>query len=367
MFLAPSLKVLADSSESATTETKGSEHATNTESGDQKSENSENQNEDADHDGIKDAQENAEERQLQHEFSKEEGKAKIESELKTGEKKNKFEFQLEAHEKVEFSFKFKSESSSADSQVEMKFEFRRLIEFLDNTTNPNNTLNAYDKLDTKVQELDFKTLTWKLDYNIVDISGSQVIKIVVNASQDSMLIQFTFFISPSYVNQSDYVITPNAVKFNVEISNFPFMNENSLLASEVKMKHQFEKPEEKKVEDETEDHKDGLAGEEQQLKFDNNSVGAYFSWAKTYLADGVNKTIIVSPVSSDSEEGSHAKMYFNFVHAVEYFWDPEVGVTRSTTSPYVQSLAGTSPGFEVLAIFIIPAIALISRIKKRNK
>ena len=269
---------------------------------------------------------------------------------------------MEAKEKVEFSFHFKSESSSSHTELQLKFEMRNLVEFVDNTTNPTNILNGYDKNDTTVQKIDFRQLAWHMAYTTHTVSNQTVYNIVVNATQNSMVVSYSFFISSGFVNQSNYMLTPNSVKFNVDIKNFPFKDQNSLLASEVQIRNEIHN---KQIENDTEDHQQGLSGPEQQLSFSNSSVGAFLSWAKTYLADGVNKTVIVSPVSSDSSEsGVYGKIYFNFAHANDIFWDPEVGVTRSSTAGILVS--SSSPGFEMIAILIIPGLALVSRTYKKK-
>ena len=58
----------------------------------------------------------------------------------------------------------------AYADIPEQSEFRRLVEFVDNTTNPNNTVNGLDNMDTVVQKIDFQSLTWKMVYssNTVD-------------------------------------------------------------------------------------------------------------------------------------------------------------------------------------------------------
>ena len=90
----------------------------------------------------------------------------------------------------------------------------------------------------------------------------------------------------------------------------------------------------------------------------------FLLWAKSYTADGVNKSIVVSPVTNDNNgEGTQAKMYFNFAQAKDIFWDPEVGVTRASSAAVI---ASSSPGFEMVAILILPGLAIISRISKKK-
>ncbi len=356
MLFAPSFKVLADGSESTSTGSHQSEQHSESQNTSDSGKNS-----DSNHNGIADSVEQENERQIQQDINTQDGSAQIQSQLKVGNVQNSFQFQLEAKDKVEFSFHFKSESSSSHTQVEMKFEIKNLIEFVDNTTNPSNVLNAYDSGDTLVQKINFESLTWNMAYTKNTISNQTVYNIVVNATQGSMVVTYSFFLTTGFVNHSNYMLTPNAVKFNVEIKNFPFKDQNSLLASEVQIKNQIQN---RQIENDTEDHKAGLAGPEQQLSFTNSSVGAFFSWAKSYLADGANKTVVVSPVTTENgDSGVYGKMYFNFAHANDIFWDPSVGVTRSSSSGII---ASSTPGFEVLAILILPGLALISRVHKKK-
>lgn len=354
-LLAPSAKVLADSSAGQTTEshnTEKSSESQHTSTGESSS--------DSNHNGVSDLQEKQDQRQVQQDVNTQDGQAQFQSELQSGSQKNSFQFQLEAKEKVQFSFHYKSESSNAQSQIEMKFEFRQLVEFIDNTSNVNNTVNGLDKMDTVVQSIDFQSLNWNMAYVKSTVGSQSVYNVNVTATQGNMLVEFSFYVSTGFVNQTDHLLTPNSVKFNVEIKDFPFQQSNSLLAAEVKIKNEVQNRE---IQNETEDHKAGLSGPEQQLSFDNNSVGAFFSWATSYTADGVNKTVVVSPVTSDhAEDGTQAKMYFNFAHANDIYWDPEVGVTRSSTTG-----SSSTPGFEFLAILVVPIVAILLRKKRISK
>jgi hypothetical protein len=293
---------------------------------------------DSDEDGVEDEREKADEREMKADFDSEENELKVESTLKSGESKNKFEFKIEANERVEFEFKFKKEASNVESEISTRFEFRDLTEFLDNTSNPNNFVNGFDDSDSVLQIIDLHDLNWTLVYNEQTINNVTIYNIVVSATLGSMVIEFTFFISSSYTLYVDNatLLQPSSVKFNVEISNFPFSDSNSMLAVQLKMKHETETENDEKIEDETEDEAEGLSlADEQQIKFSNSSVDSFFSWITTYEADGVNKTIVVSPVTDDDDGVSKRKMYFNFVQAQKLFWDPKVGVTRATTSLYV--------------------------------
>ena len=179
-----------------------------------------------------------------------------------------------------------------------------------------------------------------------------------------MAITFTFLITTGIVNQGNYTLTPNAIKFNVEIQNFPFKDPNSLLATQVLIKNRVQNTQ---IQNDTENHQKGYSGQEHQLSFNNNTVGAFFSWSTTYLADGVNKTVFVSPMTTytggEGEDGSYGSVYFIFAHAQDIFWDPQVGVTLASMTGI---LSTNTPGFEFIALAILPGVALISLIKKRK-
>ena len=347
LVLAPSLKVLADSSESQSTGT----HNTESQNTSDHSGNSDN--------GVSESEQQSNERQVQQDVNTHDGQAQIQSELKSGNNKNAFQFELQTHEKVEFAFSYKSSANNSQSEVQMKFELRRLVEFVDNTTNPNNTVNGLDNMDTIVQQIDFEQLVWNMSYTTNTVGNQTVYNIDVNATQGSMVISLTFFIATGFVNQNSHTLTPNTVKFNLQIVNFPFKQQNSLLAAEVQIKNNVEN---RQIENDTENHKAGLAGPEQQLSFANNSVGAFFSWSTTYVADGVNQTVVISPVTNSNEDGVQAKMYFNFVHANNIFWDPEVGVTLASMT------TSSAPGFDFVGfLLVVPVIALVSRKFKSSK
>lgn len=350
MLLAPSFKVLADGGESGSSS-----------DGQKSSDSGSSGSSDSNHNGVSNSVEQENERQIQQDVNTQDGQAQIQSQLKVGGVQNQFQFQLEAKDQVQFSFHYAAESSSAHTEVSLKFEIKNLIEFVDNTTNPSNVLNGYDSNDTVVQKINFENLNWNMTYAKNTVQGQTVYNLVVSATQGTMVVSYSFFLTTGFVNQSNYMLTPNAVKFNVDIKNFPYKDNKSLLASEVQIKNEIHN---RQVENDTEDHQAGLAGPQQQLSFANSSVGAFFSWAKQYSADGVNKTVVVSPVTTENGDGGvYGKIYFNFAHAQNIAWDPSVGVTRSSSSGIILS---STPGFEVVAILAIPGLVIISKMYKKK-
>lgn len=343
LLLAPAFKVLADTPDSQNT---GSDHT-----GTQSSDSAQNT-------------EHETERNVQSQVNTQNGEAQIQSEMQYGSIHNSFEFQLETHDQLQFSYNYKSSVNSTQTKVQMKFELRSLVEFIDNTSNPTNVLGALDAHDQIVQQINFHQIAWNMTYSKTTVSNQTIYNIVVNGSQGSMVITFTFLITTGIVNQGNYTLTPNAIKFNVEIQNFPFKDPNSLLATQVLIKNRVQNTQ---VETNTENHQKGYSGQEHQLAFNNNTVGAFFSWSTTYLADGVNKTVIVSPVTTtnngEGEDGSYGSVYFNFAHAQDIFWDPSVGVTLASMTGAIS----TSPGFEFIGILVLPLIALGTIIKKRKQ
>ncbi len=348
MLLAPAFKVMADSSGTQTSES----HQTGTESGN-------NSSNDSNNNGISDSQEKSDARQVSTEVNAQNGEAQIQSQLRNGTQKNSFEFHLETGDNLQFSFDYKSQANSTRTEVQMKFEFRSLIEFIDNTSNPTNIVNAFDSKDQIVQQIQFNQLTWHMFSSTTAVGNNTVYNIIVNGTYGSMVVTFSFFVSTGFVNEGTYTLTPNVVKFTVQIQNFPFKVSNSLLATQVQIKNQIQSTQ---IQTTTENHKDGFSGQEHQLSFANNTIGAFFSWATSYLANGVNNTVIVSPVTTvQGEEGVYGRMYFNFAHVNNILWDPQVGVTLASISGL-----STTPGFEFLGILVLPIIGLITIAKRRK-
>jgi hypothetical protein len=319
---------------------------------------------DDDKDGIDDEVEVKEERELEVELSDHE--AKIKSELKSGDNKNKIEVEIKSENEFEIDFRYKTESTQIEEDLRIFIEFKSLIEFVDDTTNVNNTVGGYDNSDTTVKEINFEDISWVLDMVTSDQAGQTLYTINVTGIHDGATITFLFYFATNFVVIDDStLLQPTAAKFDLIIENYSYDSSDSQLALLSKLKSKLES--EDKHED-TEDEEDGVSKhKETGLNFGDTDFLGFFTWVDEVTVDGVNESIVSSPVLDDDEDISNHKVYFSFPQGNKIVWDPKVGVSRDTTGTLL-SLPPSSqvPGFEVIPIVILPLIGLVALFNRRK-
>lgn len=305
---------------------------------------------------------------MKYELDEEDGKLKVESELKFGENKNKFEFELEAEDRLKFKFNFKNETENSEASVEMEYELRQIVEFEDNSTSGVNTNGGYDDGETVYNTIDFQDLFWSLKAASENQGGNTLYNVNATTSFGSAKLVVSFYFSSGYITKDGVQFNPNSVKWDLIISNYTFSSNSSALAFEVDIQHESESNEEVDL---TEDEKEQLTKhDESGIVYNNNSINAFFTWANTYTVDGTDRQVVISDMA-DSDDGidSSSKIYFNFEQGQEIYWDPKVGVTRESTSPYYSTSdpanSSSSVGFEFLPF--VSLIGLVSIVFTRRR
>ncbi len=301
----------------------------------------------------------------------------IESELKNGTNKDKVELQIKAHEDVEVKLKYKTESSTAEYKVEFRVEFREIIEYLDNDTTGSGYQPGVDTIVSRYRIGDH--LGNDINYTIQTINNAQVHIFEITTTDGVFTV--TFKLPEAVLNVSKgVVLTPNALKIDVEINNFPYQGSDTSLSllTKVKTKTKYE------MKDHTEHEDLGISANESELALPapDNSTAGFFSWAETASADGQTISVVnTRPLpdtgddgDEDHEAGEESRViYFSFiaVQPKNIYWDPKVGVL---TAHYLVSLlenvdAGGIFGFEfiaVLAAFGFVSVTVLQR-KYRRK
>jgi hypothetical protein len=149
--------ILADGSESPSEESSHQKISTGTQTTSQ-DEHSGSQSDDDDESEISDEIQHKEERNINIEINYEATEAHIKSELKNGDFKNLFEVTISAKDKIEVQFQYSSKNDQNESELQIEIEFRRIIEFIDNSSNINNIIGGYDSTDTVVKSFDFGSI-----------------------------------------------------------------------------------------------------------------------------------------------------------------------------------------------------------------
>ncbi|MFW9930565.1 MAG: hypothetical protein ACFFD1_14345 [Candidatus Thorarchaeota archaeon] len=336
------------------------------------------------HTDINTEVEHSSERNVNIQVDNESKQIQLESELRNNMSKNRIEFQLQAENSLQIEMNFKSETATNHSELGMAIEFRKVVEFIDNTSNSNNTVNGLDSTDKVVNSFDFGSINWSFDYTNKSVNNQTLYTISVTGMKDGATFQFVFYFATSFVQlDNNTILQPTAGKFDFNIKNYSYNTSTSQLALETKFKSELES---RNINHDTEDEHYNLTKlQESGINFGNSSYTGFFSWADQVNVDGVNSPVVISPVMNDDAEGAgQTKMYFSFAHGNNISWDPKVGVSMSTagiplaisttessliiSSPMTTNLGkSTTPGFEVFTLLSMTLLVGIVVNKRKTR
>lgn len=302
----------------------------------------------------------------QVEMEKENKKFKIQSELKNGASKDKFEitFDVDSSDKAEIEIKYKTESGSNETSLKYRVEMEQIVEYVDS--------GAADGYQVG-EEVSTYTIGQKGWDNLVYDYTNQVHTIVATTSDGvfKIVLKLSEVITPL----DNATLTPNSLKIDIEMNNFPYTQSNSSLAIVTKIKSSAAS----KVEDDTEEETVGFGSDEKEVRLNTTAASGFFSWVEHAMADGKLIDVLSSPLSQatddedleESESSTKLVFSFNAVNATKIVWDPKIGVTSEATVALLESILNSDlpsgfqlPGFQFYYIIgIFGLFALMNRRK----
>ncbi|MDH5404732.1 MAG: hypothetical protein OEY49_19675 [Candidatus Heimdallarchaeota archaeon] len=272
---------------------------------------------------------------------------KIESELKNGDTKDKFEMEFKVEDEPKIKFEFKTESDSTEVELKYRIEFDKIIEF-DDADN-----NGFAMDESVFSTYEFESVGWNdivhTTTSTTTESGDTAQIDIFTATTSDGVFSIIMKVSGSLVDYEGSTLTPNSIKFDVAINDYPYAGEGSSLAIKTEIKTESETSND----EDTHEEESGMSAGEEQV-----TVGqlGYFSWAETATADGQTVDVVDSALQSvspghededdDLDEGeTETEMYFTFIvkDAVDILWDPKVGVISEASLAYLDSLSGFLP------------------------
>ena len=362
-------------------------------------------NDSPDHNGVSDQQEQADYRNVTFDYSQSEKSVEISSYNTYNNTLTEISSEVSALNglKIEFSY---SNQTQTKSELQIKLIANQIVEFI----NSNTAIPGYDPQDTLLHTYNLSSVNWALSVSNQTVNNDTIWLVDVSgALSSSSTIDFTFELTNGYALLSaNNVLSPNALKWSVKISNYQYSAPNSQLALQMLMSSGQHNSgfSSDTISNQTEDHTDGLTqNNESAVNFGNGTTDGFFSWADQYSVDGNNETVVTSPVVSvDQENTTYNQLYFSFDQGKIINWDPKVGVDRNSTSlydiqhPYVApsttltsssvsssvtspvannspsvslTFSGNqnknSPGFEIIAVMLsLGVIGLVSRKRFKN-
>ncbi|MFW9779118.1 MAG: hypothetical protein ACFFE8_09720 [Candidatus Heimdallarchaeota archaeon] len=303
---------------------------------------------DDDDDGIDDETEMKNEREISIEHDADD--VKIESQLKFGEQKDEIHIEIEVHDEPKVKLEYSSEANSAEIELSFKVKFYSIVEYIDQDAN--GVFNESE--DLLVQEYRLDQVAFEpIDYVAQDGPGNSTLHIItINTTDGVFLLRFYAVSEFTMVNEA--IVTPTQAKIDIEIHNFPYNDSNSDLALQTKL----EATKEYEHDDDTEDEAEGRAEEEKEVEVSMGGFVGFFSWTETVLVDGVNQTVLSSPVEDD-DSSTDQKIFLNYPRGTDIIHDPKIGVAGVIQVADNLSPSGSSPSNGYLIPVTLVVLALV--------
>jgi len=167
-----------------------------------------------------------------------------------------------------------TQQGDTKAKFDYKLRFSQIVEFLDSTN------NGFDSLDIVVRNytLGLDSNGWK---TVTDTNGTSGQRIFTFQTGDSVFtVKATIAEEALELNDSAVHLSPNEIKLDVIIENFPYSQVGTSLALVGKLQSKLE------TKDKTTDS--GTQGT------DLGGSSAYLTWFKTFQADGVDHDVTAS-------------------------------------------------------------------------
>ncbi|KKL78915.1 hypothetical protein LCGC14_2020080, partial [marine sediment metagenome] len=184
---------------------------------------------DDDDDGIDDDFEELNKRNIEIDIS--DNEIQIESHLRSGDNIDSIQLKIQYESEglsIQVSYQ-KEYNSESETELEFGVKFPEIIEYIDNDDD-----GVYNSdIDSTIQILLLDQF-YLVNYSLSKISGDSDLHYFRIETKDGVFKAHIYFIEEfAIVNNS--LITPNQIKINIEIVNFPYLNGNSRLALYAKL------------------------------------------------------------------------------------------------------------------------------------
>ena len=313
---------------------------------------------DEDDDGIDDDEEEWNERDVEFEATDDE--VQIESKLKNGNTTDEFKVEIKAEDdRLKVSFEYSSEENSTETELEFSVAFMEILEYRDIVVD-----DIYDENDDDLIQTyeigDFLPINYKFEnrtdaefhiFNATTTDG--VFSVIVHSSNEFALI-------------NEDILAPTEVKIDIIINEFNYIEDDTVLALNVKLETEGSMEYENETEDEIEDR----AKNESAIEVSLNDFAGFFSWKDYALVDGVNQSVIASTYDLHTAE---QKIYLNYKRGELIIHDPKIGMqnilinlneSNTTTTPLLSVF--TFSGLITAGVLAI-ILAGFFRIRRKNK
>lgn len=228
-------------------------------------------------------------------------------------------------------------------ELELDLRMEALVEFSDR-----NGDGFFNLTDPVVQELEVDDLPF-LPPVLQPVDTGYRISVSYGLPNDGLSLGFVFHVVRVATEVDGVWVTPVEVKFDVLVEDFPYAEEDTLLALVMKLSTETEP-------------QANFTGTEKEVLAVGEAFAAFFRWSGTAAVDGTPQPVRASVVKVETEqEGDELEVERTVVLAYgrgqRVLHDPSVGVTLAPPLPPIDLPDEVLPGLSLTAFGLMLAAA----------
>lgn len=236
-------------------------------------------------------------------------------------------------------------------EVELQLTFDALWEYVPEVVGA--PLGVGDEVVQRIEwnDLVFNPVTWE------EVEDGYVLRVEYSLPETDFSLALTFWVFQTGGEVEGVPIRPSEVKFDVEVSLFPFERSDSALALLLTLETEVEP-------------KMNLTGTQGELDAVGERYEGFFRWAANVTADGVQaqvgSTILALETESNTEGGGEFEVertvVLSYPRADSLVHDPVVGISQVPLLPPPSNGGGPEPPvatFQRLAYFLMIGVAAL--------
>ncbi len=250
---------------------------------------------------------------------------RIRSQYRQNATEETFEIFFSINKAPSFELSFLSDQIGGVAKHHFSLVVEQLIEYVDTNLN-----GRYDSFDVVVSTVEFSNVSFSnITYENITTSEGNMVTIIETHTLDDL---FTIFIYIADTNTSIFntTITPQEIKFDFNIHQYPYVNQSSQLALRTCVDTPFSVIAQQNASIEQQ----RLTAQESRLNISSANNFGFFSWVADAIVDTIQTPVNVSVVSQTQQTFSQdnqssftqAEVIFSYARGESILHDPKIGV-----------------------------------------
>lgn len=261
---------------------------------------------------------------------------RIRSQYRQNATEESFEIFFSIDKAPSFELSFLSDKNGGAARHHFSLVVEQLIEYVDANLN-----GRYDSFDVVVSTVEFSNVSFSnITYANITTSEGNTVTIITTHTLDD-LFTISIYIADTNTSYLNATITPQEIKFDFKIHQYPYVNQSSQLALRTRVDTPFSVIAQQNASAEQQ----RLASQESRLNISSSTNFGFFSWVSNAIVDTIQRPVNVSVVSQTQQTFSsenqtsytQAEVVFSYARGESILHDPKIGVV-SILGPLLPSV-----------------------------